>query len=106
MVTNGTNADICLTDTSINTLTTAHLYITPGLNVPSGTGLFIKSPEELRQNIVNVSSEVYQFAGLVYEVMSICFSRGLNNKLMNDDRSSPVEDLFIGYLLRKLYCAF
>ena len=102
MIKNGTSDDICITDIYINALTTAHLFILPGLNVPCGTGLFIKSPEELLQNIVNVGSDVYQFAGLVYEVVSN-FSLRSKRKLTPDDRFSPAEDLFIGYLLGGLY---
>lgn len=74
MIKNSTSDDICIGDIYINILTMAHLFIHPGLNVPCSTGSLIKSPEELLQNIVNAGSDVYQFAGLVYEVLFNSFT--------------------------------
>lgn len=68
MIKNGASNDICLTDIQTNSLTMLQIFIHTGSSMPCGTGFLIKSPEELQHNILNAASDVYQFAGLVYEV--------------------------------------
>lgn len=94
MIKNGTNGDICITDVSINLLT--RLFTHAGLTMPCGTGLYIKGPEELQTNTVNAGTDVYQFAGLVYEVTPNIST--FPSKLTLDSRHLLAGGLLIGYL--------
>ena len=64
MIKNDASHDICIVDVHINQTMMSHMHATS-----TGSDFLIKGPEELQHHIVNAASDVYQIAGLMYEVV-------------------------------------
>ena len=64
MIKDDASHDICIVDVHINQTMMSHMH-----GSSTGSDFLIKGPEELQHHIVNAASDVYQFAGLMFEVI-------------------------------------